>query len=102
MEGSHPSTICVELPKLIDSINALSDMLGSEYMGEYLADFITDYARSDEIMPDDKTVGFVVLNTAKKKVALAFNDIDKELKEKIQVSGKTFENKGYSVEYDLE
>lgn len=102
MEGSHPSTICVELNNLPNSMKALQGMVDSEYMDEMLQEFITEYARTDEIMPDDRTVGFVVVNIPKKQISLAFNHLEKSTENELREISRTMEEKGFKVEFDLD
>ena len=102
LSEGHPSTICVEMSRFNDSLNFLFEMLGSEYVTEYMDDFIRDFARTDEIMPEDKTLGFVVVNMNKKRMTLAFNRISDELKQFIREKITAFRSLGYDVELDIE
>ncbi len=102
LEGSHPSTICVELVRLVDSMKTLADLIGSEFMDEMLQEFISEFARTDEIMPDDRTIGFVVISVPKKQVSIAFNHLEKSLENELKVISKRFELKGFNVEFDLD
>ncbi len=102
MEGSHPSTICIEISKLPNSLKSLTDMIGSEYMDEMMSEFIKEFARTDEIMPEDRTLGFVVFNGPKKQVSIAFSRISDSLKKELRESGKKIESTGFKVEYDFD
>jgi Thermoplasma acidophilum protein TA0956. len=102
MEGSHPSTICVVLRHLPDSMRALKGMFGSEYMDEMLQEFISEYARTDEIMPDDRTVGFVVVNIPKKQVSIAFNHLEKNIEKELREISNSMEDLGFKVDFDLD
>lgn len=102
MEGSHPSTICVELKNLPNSMRALQGMIDSDYMDEMLQEFITEYARTDEIMPDDRTVGFVVVNIPKKQISFAFNHLEKSTENELKEISHSMEEKGFKVEFDLD
>ncbi|MHB1439862.1 MAG: TA0956 family protein [Cuniculiplasma sp.] len=101
LEGSHPSTICVEISKLRPSLESLYEMLDSEYVDEYLSDFISEYARTDEIMPEDHTLGFVVINAPKKHVSFAFNGLKENYLEELREMGEKIRSKGYTVDYDI-
>ncbi len=72
LKDIHPSTICVLLSKFEDSFSALLDVITSPLPEESLEEFIESYARTDEIMPEDKTVGFVIVNKGKKVVSMTF------------------------------
>ncbi len=72
LKDIHPSTICVLLSKFEDSFNALLDVITSPLPEESLEEFIENYARTDEIMPEDKTVGFIIINKSKKVISLSF------------------------------
>ena len=74
MSETHPSTICVLASRFKDSFNDLIDVLTSPLPDESLEEYIEEYARTDEIMPEDKTIGFVIINKDKKVVSLNFNE----------------------------
>ena len=101
-DGTHPSTICVEISKLIPSLESIYEMIGTEYLSESLADFITEFARTDEIMPEDHTMGFVIVNSKKKHLSLAFNGLPEKYVKSLREIGSKIVTKGYEVEYDLE
>ncbi|MGP6293477.1 TA0956 family protein [Caldiplasma sukawensis] len=97
---SHPSTLCVEEKNFFESISFFSD-IDLNYADEYLGDFIEKFARKDEIMPEDKTVGFVVINLPKKTTILAFQ---KKYAENFNVkkAAQEMEKKGFRVELEIE
>ncbi len=97
---AHPSTICVVMDKFEDSFEGLKDVVETMDQDE-LMEFITEYARTDTIMPEDKTVGFVVLNSGKKMMSVSFSNIGKERIEAIKRIAESFKNLGYTVEMDL-
>ncbi|PYB68014.1 hypothetical protein DMB44_05795 [Thermoplasma sp. Kam2015] len=98
--GSHPTTICVVMERFLESFNELYDII-DEDDPDVMMDFISRYARTDEIMPDDKTVGFVVINAQKKLMSVSFSDIDENMKRIIRSTAEKFKNKGFKVEADL-
>ncbi|MCL4336830.1 MAG: TA0956 family protein [Candidatus Thermoplasmatota archaeon] len=97
----HPSVICVELPNLIPSLDSLVDLLGSAYIEEGLPEFIENFSRTDEVLPTDKTVGFVVLNSNKKIVSFSFSAVETHTKNGLISAGEKFRQIGYSVDLDL-
>lgn len=97
----HPSVICVELPKLIPSLNFLNELLTTEYIEEGMREFIENFARTDEVMPTDKTLGFVVLNSNKKMVSFSFSSLDEDVKKDLRSVGDKFQKIGYSVDIDI-
>ena len=102
IKGMHPAVICVELSKLLDSLGALSQVLSSDYIEESLQEFIESYSRTDEVMPDDKTVGFVVVNSERKIISLSFSSIDEELARSLKAAGDKFRKIAYTVEFDFD
>jgi hypothetical protein len=74
MSETHPSTICVLASRFEDSFKGLIEVLTSPLPVESLEEFIEEYARTDEIMPEDKTIGFVIINKEKKVASLNFNE----------------------------
>ena len=74
MSETHPSTICVLASKFEDSFEDLIEVLTSPLPDESLEEFIESYARTDEIMPEDKTIGFVIINKEKKVASLNFSE----------------------------
>ncbi len=97
----HPSVICVELSKLLPSLDSLADLLNSEYVEEGLPEFIENFSRTDEVLPTDKTIGFVVLNSTKKMVSFSFSLVEPETKEGLIRAGEKFRQIGYTVDLDL-
>ncbi len=98
---SHPSTICVEIKKVADSLNFLRDGLVSEYPEEYMTDFISQYARTDEILPDDRTMGFIIINSKKKAISISFSRIDSKTAEGITQAAQMYEDMGFDLETDI-
>jgi hypothetical protein len=96
----HPSVICVELSRFTDSLNALKEVLESPYPEEELTEFIETYARTDEILPSDKTIGFVIASSTKKIVSFSFSKLPEDLKRELDASSQSFEAIGYAVEID--
>ncbi len=97
----HPSVICVELSNLIPSLESLSELLNTDYIEEGIREFIEEFARTDEVMPTDKTLGFVVVNSNKKMISLSFSNIDNGLKESLTSVADKFREIGYSTELDI-
>lgn len=97
----HPSVICVELSKLIPSLNYLSDLLDSEYVEEGMQEFIENFARTDEVLPTDKTLGFVVVNSNRKMVSFSFSSVDQETKGELMKAGEKFQGIGYQTDIDI-
>ncbi|KAA8923191.1 TA0956 family protein [Thermoplasma sp.] len=100
MAGSHPTTICVVMEKFLESFSELYEIV-DEDDPDIMMDFISKFARTDEIMPDDKTVGFVVINADKRLMSVSFSDIDENMKRVIKATAEKFKNKGFKVETDL-
>ncbi|MCL4328764.1 MAG: TA0956 family protein [Candidatus Thermoplasmatota archaeon] len=98
----HTSTICVEIAKLCDSITSLPELFRSEYASEVLSEFISKYSRTETVMPDDHTIGFVVVNTSKKVISISLGKPSKELKETIRKATAPFEKDGIRVELDID
>ena len=97
----HPSTICVDIAKLPDSFRDLLEVLIADYPSESMAEFIESYARTDTVMPDDKTLGFVVVNNNKKAVALSFSTLPIEIRDKIMDICTMYRKKSFEVEIDI-
>ena len=72
----HPSTICVERSGFPKSLNGLLSLTNPEYADESLKEYIEEYARTDEIMPQDKTIGFVVFNLQKRIVSVSLSSLN--------------------------
>lgn len=97
----HPSVICVEISNLIPSLDYLRDLLTTEYIEEGMKEFIENFARTDEVMPTDRTLGFVVLNSNKKMISLSFSSVGDELRNKLVSAGEKFKEIGYQSEIDI-
>ena len=97
----HPSTICVDLEKLPDSFRDLLEVLISDYPAESMAEFIESYARTDTVMPEDKTLGFVVVNNNKRAVALSFSTLPAGLRKRIEDICEMYRKKSFEVEIDI-
>lgn len=98
----HPSTICVEMGNLVDSLRDLKEVVESEYPQESLAEFIELYARTDEILPTDRTLGFVVVNRDKKIVSLSFSHLESSIKDEVLKITQPFKDGGYEVDIDIQ
>ena len=97
----HPSVICVELSKLIPSLDFLRDLLTTEYIEEGMPEFIENFARTDEVMPTDKTLGFVVVNSNKKMISLSFSNVGQKVKDELVTVAEKFKEIGYAADLDL-
>ncbi len=66
-------------------------------------EFIEHFARTDEVMPDDRTVGFVVINAEKKKMAISMSlpADQKDLANPISQEAEKLRKSGIDVELDL-
>lgn len=97
MSETHPSTICVLASRFKDSFKDLIEVLTSPLPDESLEEYIEDYARTDEIMPEDKTIGFVIINKEKKVASLNFNEKSADDTE-IQEILEKYKEMGYRTE----
>lgn len=97
MSGTHPSTICVLASRFKDSFKDLIEVLTSPLPDESLEEYIEEYARTDEIMPEDKTIGFVIINKDKKVASLNFNEKSADDSE-IQEILEKYKEMGYKTE----
>lgn len=97
----HPSVICVELSKLIPSLVSLKELLTSEYLEESLPEFIEEFSRTDEVMPTDKTLGFVVVNSNKKVISLSFSNVEVPVRSELETMADKYREIGYNTELDL-
>ena len=68
---------------------------------ESLQEYISNYARTDEIKPDDKTIGFVVFNLQKKVLSISLAAIDLEMSAVISSLKDQIQEFGFKVELDL-
>lgn len=98
----HPAVICVDLSNVNQSLRALSEVLSSEYVEEGLQEFIEEFSRTDEVMPEDKTVGFVVVNSTKRVLSLSFASIPEDLANSLKNDADFFRKIGYDVQLDIE
>lgn len=101
MGGQHPSTVCVELDKLPDSLAALKDIISSEFIEEEMMEFIGEFARTDEIMPEDRTLGFVIVNSDKHVLSVSMSEVSSDLRSDIEKIGGDYRNSGFKVDLDL-
>lgn len=97
----HPSVICVELSSLLPSLDSLRDLLNTEYVEEGLQEFIEEFARTDEVLPTDKTLGFVVVNSNKRIISFSFSSVNGETREKLLGMGEKFQEIGYKADIDI-
>ncbi len=97
MSETHPSTICVLASRFKDSFKDLIEVLTSPLPDESLEEYIEEYARTDEIMPEDKTIGFVIINKEKKVASLNFNEKSADDTE-IQEILEKYKEMGYRTE----
>jgi hypothetical protein len=97
MSETHPSTICVLASRFKDSFKDLIEVLTSPLPDESLEEYIEEYARTDEIMPEDKTIGFVIINKDKKVASLNFNEKSLDDSE-IQEILEKYKDMGYKTE----
>ena len=102
LDGYHPSTICVELSNLQPSLHEASELLLSEYPEETVSDFIEKFARTTEIMPDDKTVGFVIVNRKSNVISISATRIPEDTRKAITEILNGYKNVGINVEIDIE
>lgn len=97
----HPSTICVELSGLESSLSEASDLLNTDYPQESVKDFIEKFARTSEIMPDDKTVGFIIINKKNRMISISATKIPESLKDSIRVIFERYKEAGFNTEFDV-
>ena len=97
----HPSTICVERSKFNDSLKDIISLTDVETSTESLQEYITNYARTDEIKPDDKTIGFVVFNLQKRVLSISLASLDLETSAVISSLKDQIQEFGFNVELDL-
>ena len=97
----HPSTICVERSKFNDSLKDIISLTDVETSSESLQEYISNYARTDEIKPDDKTIGFVVFNLQKKVLSVSLASLDSQENMVISSLKDQIQKIGFKVELDL-
>ncbi|MCL4342139.1 MAG: TA0956 family protein [Candidatus Thermoplasmatota archaeon] len=100
--GIHPSIVCIDIKKIGESCDSLIETLNSGYPEEGLKEFIESFARTDEIMPKDKTLGFVVVNSDRKYISLSFANLSNEHFDLISKKAEAFRKAGFTVEEDLQ
>ncbi len=101
LKGIHPSVICVEMDRVGNAVDALQEVLTSDYPEESMQEFIESFARTDEVMPTDKTLGFVVANSEKRAISFSFANLNDEQKNLITTKSRMYRNSGFNVEIDL-
>lgn len=101
MGDQHPSTVCVELSRLSDSLKNLKEITTSEFLKEELMEFISEYARTDEIMPDDRTLGFIIVNADKHVLSISMSQVDRVLSEQLKKLSEDYLESGFKVDLDL-
>lgn len=103
LPGRHPSSICVELSNLLDSLRSTISLFGNPLQEESLMEFIEQFSRTEEVMPTDRTVGFVVINAEKKKMAVSISipQEQKDLQNSIISEAENLRKNGVDVELDL-
>ncbi len=101
LENYHPSTICVELSRVPESLEYISQVIDSPHLLEEIPEFIEKFARKDQIMPSDRTVGFLVLHQPKKNMAISLGKVEQETKDRIKKSADLFRNIKFNVELDF-
>ena len=99
MSETHPATICVLASRFEDSFEDLIEVLTSPLPDESLEEYIEQYARTDEIMPEDKTIGFVIINKEKKVASLNFSEKYFDQKKLDEILEK-YKNMGYKTEVE--
>ncbi|MHB8371194.1 MAG: TA0956 family protein [Thermoplasmataceae archaeon] len=99
--GYHPSTICIAIDFLPESLSSIFEVLMSPLIQESMSEFIQSFARTDEIMPSDRTLGFVIINSSKKVISLSFSELRSDLLKKCETVLERFRNSGFSVETDI-
>ena len=102
LDGFHPSTICVELPNLLPSLQDASELLLTEYPEESVTDFIKKFARTTDIMPDDRTVGFVIINKKSNMISISATRIPQAIREAITEIFSGYSKVGINTEIDIE
>ncbi|QRF74724.1 Thermoplasma acidophilum protein [Thermoplasmatales archaeon] len=102
LDGFHPSTICVELSNLQPSLQEASELLLSEYPEETVKDFIEKFARTTEIMPDDRTVGFIIINKKSRMISISVAKIPEGTRQAIMQIFSKYKEAGINTEIDIE
>ena len=97
----HPSSICVELPRLAESLKGIGELFSPVAQDEALMEFIGDFSRTDEIKPEDRTIGFVVVNVEKRKIAISISDPSGRLAPEVNAAADRLRTLGIETEIDL-
>lgn len=97
----HPSSICVELSRLVESLKGVSGLFSTVAQDEALMEFIGDFSRTDEIKPEDRTIGFVVVNVEKRKIAISISDPSGRLAPDVNAAAGRLRALGIETEVDL-
>ena len=100
-QGYHPSTICVVIDSLPASLELFKDVINSPLIQDSMNEFIEEFARTDEIMPSDRTLGFVIINSSKKVISFSFSELPREIMDACERSLSDFRKAGYEVEIDV-
>jgi hypothetical protein len=96
----HPSTICVERSIFPTTLNGLLSLTDPEYAEESLKEYIEKYARTDEIMPQDKTIGFVIFNLQKRIASVSLSTINESEESALENLRENLEKRGFVFELD--
>ena len=100
--GVHPSIVCVDIKNIGDCCDSLLEALKSDYKEEGIKELIENYARTDEIKPQDKTLGFVVVNSDRHFISFSFANLDGKYIGLISSRADNFRKSGFTVEEDLQ
>ena len=101
VQGYHPSTICVVIDSLPASLEHFKDVINSPLIQDSMNEFIEEFARADEIMPSDRTLGFVIINSNKKVISFSFSEIPGQIMNACEKPLADLKNAGYEVEIDV-
>lgn len=101
MGGQHPSTVCVEISKLPESLKSLRTIINSEFMKDEMMEFINEFARTEEIMPDDRTLGFIIVNSDKLVLSISMSQTDPDLGKTLRDISDEYRRAGFRVDLDL-
>ncbi len=97
----HPASICVESSRLLESLSGIQVIFDPVGQEESLMEFITEFSRKEEVKPSDRTIGFVVVNLEKKKIAISLSNIPEADKNGIQNAAEKFRALGIETEVDV-
>ena len=101
VKGYHPSTICVVLDLLPTSLEYIKDVISSPLIQESMGEFIQEFARTDEVMPSDRTLGFIIINSNKNIISFSFSELPKKIMDACQKPLSDLKEAGYEVEIDV-